>query len=227
MQGAAEEKGEGGVAEGDDAAYFEGDGVDAGKEAVVGVGSAVLDGVVYRSAPSGHRGAGRSGDVRGGLAGEGRLVWSQSRSCPPPHWRPADPCSPPRRAPSTVGPMECRGRGAHVSEGGPRVRAGTIPTMQDPFDRSLVQPIPVRPAVCGRAHSPEGDDPSGDGCSPGRAGHLCDAVEEVGDVGSALVGAQVLDCCGQTLVGAHGVEGGVGVEESVPVGDGGFEVAEA
>lgn len=126
-----------------------------------------------------------------------------------------------------AGPVEWSDARPMCRRGSPHMEAGTIPNMQDPFDCAFVLSPTVRPGVHCGTHDPEGDDPSGDGCSPGRAGHLCDAVEEVGDAGAALVGAQVLDGCGQALVGSDGVEGGVVVEEGVPVGEGGFEVAEA
>lgn len=91
-----------------------------------------------------------------------------------------------------------------------------ISIMQDPCDYALVHPVRADPLH---------EDPREP--SQGRAGELRDPVEELGEFGAALVGPKAVHGGGPTLVGAGGVEGRVGVEEGVPVGERGFEVAEA
>ncbi|WP_158718055.1 hypothetical protein [Streptomyces sp. NRRL F-2664] len=60
--------------------------------------------------------------------------------------------------------------------------------------------------------------------SLGQAGERYDAVEEVGDVAKTLVGSQVMDCCGEVLFGTGGADGGVDIEEGIPLGDGSVDV---
>ncbi len=124
--------------------------------------------------------------------------------------------------------------------GGAGEEVGGCLVVQDPIDAAIAlsprlsgraaqapDPSVLPPREIGRGRRRGSSLDEAGGPSRSGAGELGDAAKEVGCVGMALVGPQVLEGCSQALVGTSGFEAGVGVEEGVPVGEGGIEVAES